>query len=75
MKQVVRYQNRKLYDTEDSGYITLETLYHLVRAGEVFTVTDHRTKRDVTDKVAREMFSTYSNTTASTIFQLVRGNV
>ena len=43
-KQVSRYKNRKLYDHEETGYVTLQELGDHVREGGDFTVTDKTTK-------------------------------
>ncbi len=43
-----RYSNRKLYDTQDSHYVTLTKVAELVRNGEDIQVIDHVGKRDLT---------------------------
>jgi polyhydroxyalkanoate synthesis repressor PhaR len=49
MKRIVkRYGNRKLYDTRESRYITLEEIASYVRDGEDVTVVDNRTGADLT---------------------------
>jgi len=45
MKPIRRYSNRKLYDTHESHYVTLQALAALVRSGEDFQVVDHGTNR------------------------------
>jgi polyhydroxyalkanoate synthesis repressor PhaR len=45
---IKRYSNRKLYDTQDSHYVTLEKLAELVRAGEELRVIENGTQRDLT---------------------------
>ena len=45
---VKKYANRRLYNTESSSYITLETLADMVRAGRDFVVYDARTGDDIT---------------------------
>lgn len=48
-KRVVkRYRNRKLYDTADSCYVTLEDIAELVREGEDISVIDNTTQEDLT---------------------------
>lgn len=47
-KIVKRYQNRKLYDTEESCYVTLRDLASFVTAGRDVQVIDNRTKADIT---------------------------
>lgn len=45
---IKRYQNRKLYDTTDSCYVTLEDIGELVRQGEDVQVIDNTSKEDLT---------------------------
>jgi polyhydroxyalkanoate synthesis repressor PhaR len=44
-----RYGNRKLYDTEDRRYVTLEALSALVAGGQDVTVLDQKTGEDITN--------------------------
>jgi polyhydroxyalkanoate synthesis repressor PhaR len=48
MRIIKRYSNRKLYDTHDSRYVTLDQLAVLVREGEELQVVDKSTERDLT---------------------------
>lgn len=48
MRTVKRYSNRKLYDTSESRYITLEQIGTLVRQGEDVKVLDNITNADLT---------------------------
>ena len=48
MRVIKRYSNRKLYDTHDSRYVTLDQLADLVRQGEEIRVVDKTTDRDLT---------------------------
>ena len=45
---IKRYQNRKLYDTTQSKYITLEEIAELIKSGMDIKVTDNKTKEDIT---------------------------
>ena len=45
---IKRYQNRKLYDTHQSCYVTLEEIAQIVREGHEIVVIDNRTKNDIT---------------------------
>ncbi len=47
-KIVKRYANRKLYDTEESKYVTLVQLVGFVAAGREVQVIDNVTKNDIT---------------------------
>jgi polyhydroxyalkanoate synthesis repressor PhaR len=48
MRPITRYGSRKLYDTHERRYVSLEDLARHVRAGEHLRVTDKRTGQDVT---------------------------
>jgi polyhydroxyalkanoate synthesis repressor PhaR len=45
---IKRYQNRKLYDTHQSCYVTLEEIAHIMREGNEIQVIDNKTKNDIT---------------------------
>ena len=47
-KIIKRYQNRKLYDTSDSCYVTLEDIKEMIKEGEEIKVIDNTTKEDLT---------------------------
>lgn len=46
---IKRYSNRKLYDTKDSRYVTLQQIGEMVRAGEEVQIIDNATKEDKTE--------------------------
>jgi len=48
MRVIKRYPNRKLYDTEEKKYITLDGIAELIRDGEDIKVIDHTTEEDLT---------------------------
>src|SRR5262245_36714791 len=48
VKIIKRYQNRKLYDTERSCYVTLNEIAELIKNGEDVKVIDNKSKRDLT---------------------------
>lgn len=48
MKTVKRYRNRKLYDTEESRYITLKEIAAYVKKGGEVKVVDNSTGEDIT---------------------------
>jgi polyhydroxyalkanoate synthesis repressor PhaR len=47
-RTIKRYANRKLYDTRDSRYVTLEHIAAMVRAGDDVRVVDNTTQADLT---------------------------
>ena len=46
---IKRYSNRKLYDTTESRYVTLQQIGEMVRAGEDVQIIDNKTKEDKTE--------------------------
>ena len=48
VKIIKRYQNRKLYDTQQSCYVTLDDISKMIRANEEVMVIDNKTKNDIT---------------------------
>lgn len=48
MKIIKRYQNRKLYDTHESSYVTLDEIAKMIKNGEDLRVIDNKTKNDIT---------------------------
>lgn len=47
-KIIKRYQNRKLYDTQQSCYVTLDDIAKMIRASEEVIVIDNKSKNDIT---------------------------
>lgn len=47
-RTIKRYENRKLYDTEASAYVSLADVARLVRQGETVEVLDKATGQDLT---------------------------
>jgi polyhydroxyalkanoate synthesis repressor PhaR len=47
-KVIKRYTNRKLYDTVESRYVTLEEIAEMIKAGAEVKILDNRTKEDLT---------------------------
>lgn len=48
MRIIRRYSNRKLYDSKESHYVTLQQLAALVRQGEEIQVVNKSTQQDLT---------------------------
>src|SRR5262245_8533138 len=45
---IKRYGNRKLYDTQESRYVTLEDISNFVKLGEEVSVVDNDSGEDLT---------------------------
>ena len=48
VRTIKRYANRKLYDTRDSRYVTLDHIAAMVRAGDDVRVVENTTRADLT---------------------------
>ena len=47
-KVIKRYTNRKLYDTVESRYVTLDEIAQMIKGGAEVKIIDNRTKEDLT---------------------------
>ncbi len=52
---IKRYENRKLYDTEASAYVSLADIAALVRRGETVEVVDKATGKDLTAQILTQV--------------------
>lgn len=48
MRVIKRYSNRKLYDTTQSSYVTLDEIAEMVRAGDDVSIIDNKSGEDLT---------------------------
>jgi polyhydroxyalkanoate synthesis repressor PhaR len=55
IRVIKRYGSRKLYDTEESRYVSLDEVAGLVRAGQELRVVDSATGEDVTGQVLAQV--------------------
>lgn len=55
IRVIKRYESRKLYDTEESRYVSLEDITAWVREGQEVKVLDNATSADVTAQVLTQI--------------------
>ena len=55
MLTIKRYTNRKFYDPEEKGYITLEDIAARIREGREVQVIDHESGEDITTVVLTQI--------------------
>ena len=67
---IKRYGNRRLYNTETSGYLNYQELVKLIRDGHDVQVIDSRTKADVTKAVLMQVILEEEKT-QSVLYELV----
>lgn len=88
---IKRYSNRKLYDTEDKRYITLEQIQQLVQDGQDIKVVENQTGEDLTTvtlsqilleqekrkegKLPKSFFMDLVQRSSSTVVDFMRKNV
>lgn len=52
---IKRYENRKLYDTEASSYVSLSDVADLVRRGETVRIEDNVSGQDITSQTLMQI--------------------
>jgi polyhydroxyalkanoate synthesis repressor PhaR len=57
IRLIKRYGSRKLYDTEESRYVSLDELAGWIRAGQQIRVIDNKTADDVTSQTLTQIIS------------------
>lgn len=68
---IKRYSNRKLYDVEQSRYVTTDELAGRIRRGEQVVVLDHETDADVTVSVLSTVLRR-GDLSAALLHQMIR---
>jgi len=57
IRLIKRYGSRKLYDTEESRYVSLDELAGWIRAGQQIRVVDNKSSDDVTAQTLTQIIS------------------
>jgi len=52
---IKRYENRKMYDTEEKSYISFEEIANLIRKGVDVQVIDNKTNEDITPQTLTQL--------------------
>lgn len=55
IRLIKRYESRKLYDTEESRYVSLEEIASWIRQGQEIKVVDNATSADVTSQTLTQI--------------------
>jgi polyhydroxyalkanoate synthesis repressor PhaR len=75
-KVIKRYTNRKLYDTVESRYVTLDEIADMIKAGAEVKIVDNRTKDDLTSvtlaQIIFEQEKKISKMSLKTLLGLIR---
>jgi polyhydroxyalkanoate synthesis repressor PhaR len=77
MHEIKKYANRKLYDTTDKRYVSMDQLADLIKAGEEVSIIDNRTGEDLTSSVVSQLLGRDNRGRSKTVpsgvlFQLLR---
>jgi polyhydroxyalkanoate synthesis repressor PhaR len=57
MHVIKKYANRKLYDTRDKKYLTMDRLAELIKAGEAASILDNETGEDLTSAIVSQLLA------------------
>jgi polyhydroxyalkanoate synthesis regulator protein len=70
---IVKYSNRKLYDTQESKYINLKDIGEMLM--ETFVVLEHETSKDVTDEIILDTVTVYLKENPETFKHIVKDHL
>ncbi len=71
-KVIKRYTNRKLYDTVESRYVTLDEIAEMIKAGADVKIVDNRTKEDLTSVTLAQIIFEEEKKTSRTSLKTLR---
>jgi polyhydroxyalkanoate synthesis repressor PhaR len=71
-KTIKRYTNRKLYDTVESRYVTLDEIAYMIRSGAEVRIVDNRTKEDLTSITLAQIIFAQEKKTSKTSLRTLR---
>lgn len=57
MHLIKKYANRKLYDTTDKRYLTMDRLSELIKSGEEVSIVDNETGDDLTSSIVSQLLA------------------
>lgn len=57
MREFKKYPNRRLYDIQQSKYVTVEDIRQIILTGETISVMDSRTNKELTRSVLLQILS------------------
>src|SRR5512134_3828312 len=71
-KIIKRYTNRKLYDTVESRYVTLDEIAEMIKAGAEVKIVDNRTKEDLTSVTLAQIIFEEEKKTSKMSLEMLR---
>ena len=72
MHKIKKYSNRKLYDTADKTYISLNRISELVHAGEEVVIVDSKTGEDLTSAAISQLLARDNSVPSSVLMNLLQ---
>ena len=57
MHRIKKYANRKLYDTTDKKYVSMDSLSKLIRSGKEISIIDNETGEDLTASIVSRLIA------------------
>ena len=72
-KVIKRYTNRKLYDTEESRYVTLDEIARMIKGGAEVRIIDNRTKEDLTSVTLAQIIFEEEKKTSKMSLETLKG--
>ena len=57
MHIIKKYANRKLYDTQDKQYLTMDRLAELIKSGAEVSILDNETGEDLTSAIVSQLLA------------------
>lgn len=57
MHKVKKYANRKMYDTTDKKYISMDNLAKLIKSGKEVSIIDNKTGEDLTTSIVSQLIA------------------
>jgi polyhydroxyalkanoate synthesis repressor PhaR len=61
MHKIKKYANRKMYDTTDKKYISMDTLAKLIKSGKEVSIIDNQTGEDITTSIVSQLIARNRN--------------
>lgn len=71
-KVIKRYTNRKLYDTVESRYVTLDEIAEMIKGGAEVRIVDNRTKEDLTSVTLAQIIFEEEKKTSKMSLKMLR---
>lgn len=72
-KIIKRYSNRKMYDTTESRYVTLNDISDMIRKGTDVKIVDNQTNKDITSAVLAHVLFNKERSRSTLSINILKG--